>query len=74
MTQSGSIIAYPEVQKLITFVGKREKFPQQWMESNTIVLIYQNGDKTDCSNQTNISLLSPTCGMLYNILVSRLSP
>jgi hypothetical protein len=36
MTQSGSIIAYSEVQKLITFIEKTEKFPQLWMESNTI--------------------------------------
>ena len=37
-----------------------------------IVLIYKEGDKTDCSNYIGISLLPATYNILSNILLSRL--
>ena len=36
--------------------------------------IYREGDKTDCSNYRDISLLSATYTSLSNILLSRLTP
>jgi len=47
--------------------------PEEWKES-VILPIYKKGDKTDCSNYTNISLLSTTYRILSNILLSRLTP
>jgi len=36
--------------------------------------IYENGDKTGCSNYRGIPLLATTCRMLSNILILRLIP
>jgi hypothetical protein len=47
--------------------------PDQWKES-IIVPIYDKGDKTACGNYCGISLLSASHKILFNILLSRLSP
>ena len=47
--------------------------PEEWRDS-IIVIIYDNGVKTDCSNYRGISFLSPTKKILSNILLSRLTP
>jgi hypothetical protein len=47
--------------------------PEQWKES-IIVPIYEKGDKTDCSNTRDISLLSTSYKIVSNILLSRLIP
>jgi len=41
---------------------------------STIVSIYKMGDKTDCSNYRGVSFLSTTYKILYNILLSMLTP
>ena len=41
----------------------KEKLPEEWKES-VIVLIYEKGDKTDCSDYGGISLL-PTMYKFY---------
>jgi hypothetical protein len=47
--------------------------PDQWKES-VILSVHKKGDETDCNNYWGISLLSTSCKMLLNILLSRLSP
>ena len=47
--------------------------PEQWKESVN-VLVCKNGDNTDRSNYTGISILSATYKILANILLSRLTP
>ena len=51
----------------------KEELPEEWKESITLP-IYKKGDKTDCSNHNDISLLPTTYKILSNILLSRLSP
>jgi hypothetical protein len=62
-----------DIPKLINSIWNKEKLPEQWKESVTVP-IYKKGDKTDCSNYLGISLLSTTCIILSNILLSRLTP
>jgi hypothetical protein len=50
-----------------------EELPQQWKES-IIVPLNKKGDKTDCSNYRGISLLLTMYKILYNILLSNLTP
>jgi len=47
--------------------------PEEWKES-IIVHIYKNGDRTDCSNYSGISLFPTTYKILSSILLSRLTP
>jgi sorting nexin-29 len=51
----------------------KEELPHQWKES-IAVPTHKKGDKTDCSNYQGISLLSTSCKILSNILLSRLIP
>ena len=62
-----------EIHKLITFIWKKEKLPEELKES-IIIPIHKKGDKTDCSNYRGISLLPTTYKILSNILLSRLIP
>jgi len=43
-------------------------------EESIIVPIYKKGDKTDCSNYRHVSLLPTTYKIVFNILLSRLTP
>jgi len=47
--------------------------PEEWKES-IIVLIYKKGNKRDCSNYRDISILPTTTKIISNILLSRLTP
>ena len=47
--------------------------PEAWKILN-FVPIHKKCDKTDCSNDRGISLLSTTYKILSNILLSRLTP
>jgi hypothetical protein len=49
------------------------KLPEEWKES-IIVPIHKKGDKTDCNNYRDISLLPTTYKILSNILLSTLIP
>jgi len=62
-----------EIHKLIISIWNEEKLHEDWKES-IILPIYKKGDKTDCSNYKDISILPTTCKMLSNILLSILTP
>jgi hypothetical protein len=62
-----------EIHKLINCIWNKEELPEQWKES-IIVPISNRGDRTDCSNNRGISLLSTSYKILSNILLSRLTP
>jgi hypothetical protein len=64
---------FPEFHKLVYSIWNKEELPEEWDES-IFVLIYKKGDKTNCSNDRGILLLSTTYKILSNILVSRLNP
>jgi hypothetical protein len=44
------------------------------LKSYIIFPVYKNGNKTDCSNDRGISLLSSSYKMLPNVFLSKLSP
>jgi len=59
------------IHKLITSIWKKEKLPEEWKEL-IIVPSHKKGDKTDCNNYRDISLLPTIYKILSNILLSRL--
>jgi hypothetical protein len=59
--------------RLNCFIWNKEELPEEWKES-VIVPIYKKGDKTECNNYRDISLLPTTYKILSNILPSRLIP
>jgi hypothetical protein len=66
-------ILHSEIHKLIMLIWNKEELPHQWEES-IVIPIHKKGDKTDCSNYRDISLLSTSYKILSNILLSRLIP
>jgi len=73
MIKAGGRTIYLEIHKLIIYIWKKEKLPEEWKES-IILPIHKKGDKTDCNNYWGISLLPTTYKILSNILLSRLIP
>jgi hypothetical protein len=73
LIQAGGEILQSAVHKLMNYVWNKEELPDQWKES-IIVTIHKKGDKTDCNNYHEISLLSTSYKILLNILLSRLGP
>jgi hypothetical protein len=71
ITAGGSKI-YSEIHKLINSVWNKKELPDQWKES-IIIPVYKKGNKTNCSNNRDTSLLSTTYKTLSNILLSRLT-
>jgi hypothetical protein len=61
-----------EIHKLINLFWNKEELPEEWKESNNI-LMYRMGNKTDYSNYRGISHLSPAYKMLSNIMFSSLT-
>jgi len=56
------------VHKLIVSIWNKEELPAEWKEL-IIVPIHKKGDKTDCNNYRDISLLPTTYKILSNILL-----
>jgi sorting nexin-29 len=73
LIKAGGRTIRSEIHKLINSIWNKEELPEQLKES-IIVLIFKQGDKTDCSNYRGISLLSSTHKTLSNILLSKLTP
>jgi len=59
--------------QLFNSIWNKEEFLQQCNVS-IIVPVYENIDKTDCSNYSRISLLSTPYKILSSSLISRLTP
>ena len=61
------------IHKIIIAIWNKEELPGEWKES-IIVPINKKGDKTDCNNYRDISLLPTTYKSLSYVLLSRLIP
>jgi hypothetical protein len=57
LIQAGGSTLCSEIHKVIYSIWNKEELLQQWKES-IIVPTYKNGDKTDCSNYGEMSLLT----------------
>jgi hypothetical protein len=73
LIKAGSRTICTEIHKLIISIWNKEELPEVWRES-IIVPIYKIDDKTDFSNYRGVLLFSTTCKILFNILLSRLTP
>jgi sorting nexin-29 len=73
LIQAGGGVLHSEIHKLIMLIWNKEELPYQWKES-IAVSIHKKGDKIDCSNYRGMSLLTTSCKILSNILLSRLIP
>ena len=61
------------IYKLILSIGNKKELPEEWKES-IILTICKKGDETDCSNYRGISLLPTMYKLVWNFLLSRLTP
>jgi len=73
LIKAGGRTNHLEIHKLIISIWKKEKLPEEWKKS-IIVRIHKKGDKTNCNNYRDISLLPNTYKILSNILLSKLTP
>jgi hypothetical protein len=73
LMKAGGRTIRSEIHKLINSIWYKEELPEEWKKS-IIIPIYKEGDKTDCSNYRDISLMSTTYKILCSILLSRLTP
>ena len=58
LIKAGGGKIFLEIHKLITFIWKEEKLPEEWKES-IVVPIHNKGDKTDRNYYRGISLCQP---------------
>jgi hypothetical protein len=72
LIKAGSETLFSQIHKLICSIWNKEELPQQWKES-IIIPIHKRGDKTDCNNYREISLLSTAYNIL-SIILARLTP
>ena len=73
MIKAGVKTTRCEIHKLIISIWNKEELPVEWKES-IILPIHEKGDKTNCRNYGGISLLPTTYKILFNILLSMLTP
>jgi hypothetical protein len=70
LTKAGGQILCSEIHRLICSIWNKQELPQQWKKS-IILRFHRKGDKTDCNNYREISLLSTAYKILSNILLAR---
>ena len=63
---------FSRLHQLITNAWGMGSIPQSWKDAS-IITIYKKGDRTDCGNYREISLLSIACEIFARILLNRLS-
>jgi hypothetical protein len=68
LIQVGGEILLSAIHKLLNSVCNKKELPDQWNESITVP-IHKKGDKTDCNNYREISLLSTSCKTSSSILL-----
>jgi len=73
LIKAGGRTSPSEIHKLVHSISNKEELGEEWKES-IIAPTYKKGDKTDCRNCRDISLLSSTYKLLSNVLLSRLTP
>jgi hypothetical protein len=71
--QAGEETLRSGMHTLVNSILDKEELPDQWKES-IIVPLHNKDDNTDYLNYRGISLLSTSCKILSNILLSKLSP
>ena len=62
-----------EIHEIIYSIYNKDELPQEW-KGLIIVPVYKKSNKRDCSNYRDISLVSTMYKILFNILLSRLTP
>jgi ArsR family metal-binding transcriptional regulator len=67
LIQAGGETLWYEIHELVNSVWTKEDLPDEWKEY-IIVPVYKKVSKTDCSNCSEISLLSTSYKMLSSIL------
>jgi len=73
LIKAGGKTIHCEIHKLIISIWNKEELPEERKESITVP-IYKKGDKTDCNNHRGISVLPDSYKILFNILLSSLTP
>jgi hypothetical protein len=71
LIQAGGETLVHQIKKLTNSVWNEDELHDQWKWK---VPIHKKGDKTDCSNYRGTSLLSISCNISSDILLSRLGP
>ena len=72
LIKAGDGTTHFETHKPINSIWNKVELSVEWKES-IIVPVFKKGVKTDCSNYGGLSLLSTTCKVFSNILLSRLT-
>jgi len=72
LIKDGGRTIHSEIHKLINSIYNKEKLTEEWKES-IILPVDKKSDKTDCSNDKGIPLLSTTYKILSKIPLSRLT-
>jgi hypothetical protein len=70
---AGGKTLHSEIRKFTKLIWNKEELSHQWKQS-VVVPIHKKGNKTDCNNYQGISLLSTSYKILFNIILSRLTP
>jgi hypothetical protein len=73
LIQVGGETLWPDIHKLIYSSWYKEELSDQWGKSITVP-IYKKGNRIDCGIYSGISLLPTSYKILYNLLLSRVSP